>query len=267
MGRRLQDYSGPQMMDIFGFIRHVKELGLDGYQCELSYLADDETLLKIRKLNESLGLYVEVAGWGVRRDELIPQIEKTHKLGATVLRTALGDLRNYTWDKELLASALKEKTEQLRSVIPELKKFNVRLAVENHQDALLGEFLTILDSMDREWIGSCPDTGNNLLVAEDPSVAFEQLLPYAFACHLKDFAIQPTSVYPAGGIITGVALGQGVFDLPRTVELIRRHAPGINVTIENQLAPKATPQESVEYEENCARESIRYARDVLHINS
>ena len=266
MGRKIQDYSGPQKMDIFAFIHHVKELGLDGYQCELPYLTDDERLSQIRKLNESLGLYIEVAGWGVNPNDLIPQIVKAHKVGAKVLRTALGGLRINTWDKRLLADELKEKKEQLRSVIPELKKYNIRLAVENHQDALLEEFLDILDSLDREWIGSCPDSGNNLLVAENPALAFEKLLPYAYACHFKDFTIRPTSVFPAGGIITGVALGQGIFDLHRMIEQIRRLAPHINVTIENQLEPKATPEESVEYEENCARESVRYARKVLNIH-
>ena len=266
MGRKLQDYSGPQTMDIFAFIRHVKELGLDGYQCELPYLTDGEQISKIRKLNEKLGLYIEVAGWGANRDSLIEQIRKAHDVGASVLRTALGGLRIHTWDRTILAAELKEKTEQLRAVIPELKKYNIRLAVENHQDALLGEFVEILDSLDREWIGSCPDSGNNLLVAEDPSVAFETLLPYAYACHFKDFAIRPTSVFPAGGIITGVALGKGVFNLPHLMELIRKHAPHINVTIENQLEPKATPQESVEYEENCARESVRYAREILNVH-
>ncbi len=266
MGRKLQDYSGPQKMDIFAFIRHVKELGLDGYQCELPYLTDDEQISKIRKLNEQLGLYIEVAGWGANRDALISQIKKAHDVGASVLRTALGGLRLNTWDRKILAAELKEKKEQLRSVIPDLKKNNIRLAVENHQDALIDEFVEILDSLDREWIGSCPDTGNNLFVAENPSLAFETLLPYAYACHFKDFAIHPTSVFPAGGIITGVALGQGVFDLPHLMDLIRKHAPHINVTIENQLEPKATSQESVEYEEACARESVRYAREILNVH-
>ena len=66
--------------------------------------------------------------------------------------------------------------ERLTSLEP-----GIRLAIENHKDLRLGEFLGILKAFDGEFVGVCLDVGNSIALLEDPMEVVEALAPRAAA--------------------------------------------------------------------------------------
>lgn len=265
MGRKTCDYTGSAVMDLFGFVDRVAELGLDGFMVETEWIADDEMGKKLRERAEEYGLYIELGSWGVTVPVLERNIRMAHLLGAKVLRTALGGLRLITWNPATLEKELAAKTDDIRRAVPLLEKYQIRLAIENHQDATADELVRLIREIDSPYVGICVDTGNGLPIMENPYELIGKLVPYTMAAHFKDMTIINTSTFPAGAQILGVALGQGIFDLPRMLQMIQEYAPDINLTIETQLGPRDTPEESIKYEDGAVRESVRYAREVLKV--
>jgi sugar phosphate isomerase/epimerase len=265
MGRKVCDYNAPAVMDIFGFVDRVAELGLDGFMVEAEWILDDEMGKKLRAYAEKHGLYIELGSWGVETPVLERNIHLAHLLGAEILRTALGGLRLVTWAPATLEKELVVKTGNVRRIVPLLEKSRVKLAIENHQDATSDELVTLMKQIESPYVGICVDTGNGLPIMENPYEVVRKLAPYTIASHFKDMKIINTSTFPAGAQLIGTALGQGIFDLPRMLRIIQEHAPNINLTIEIQLSPKETAEESIKYEDIAVRESVRYAREVLKI--
>jgi sugar phosphate isomerase/epimerase len=75
----------------------------------------------------------------------------------------------------------------------------------------------------------CLDTGNNLAVLDDPMETVEKLAPYAFNTHLKDMAVQE---YDKGFLLSEVPLGEGMLDMKRIVDTIRRAKPKMYFSLE-----------------------------------
>ena len=71
-------------------------------------------------------------------------------------------------------------------------------------------------------MGVCIDPANGLALLESPMEVVEALAPYAFSVHLKDVAVEE---YEHGFRIAEVPLGQGILDLPKTVQFIRQARP------------------------------------------
>ena len=78
-------------MDVFGFIRRARELGLDGVQLNIGISqdnwgmlggADPARLKAVRALCEELGLFVEVDTRTYDRDTLVQALQISAALGA-----------------------------------------------------------------------------------------------------------------------------------------------------------------------------------------
>jgi len=57
----------------------------------------------------------------------------------------------------------------------------------------------------------------------------EKLAPYTFNTHLKDMAVQE---YEKGFLLSEVPLGEGMLDMKRIVDTIRRAKPKVNFSLE-----------------------------------
>jgi len=83
-------------MDVFRFIERTHALGLDGVQINICSEREHwgmlggiepDRLREARRLTESLGMYVEVATYGMDYEHLRAALRVSHALGADVLRT------------------------------------------------------------------------------------------------------------------------------------------------------------------------------------
>ena len=112
---------------------------------------------------------------------------------------------------------------------PVLRKYRMRLGVENHKGWRSAEQAAWLKRVSSEWVGVHFDFGNNLSLCEDPQDTLRNLLPYTFACHLKDMAVEE---YEDGFLLSEVPLGEGFLDIKGMVATVRTRDRNIALDLE-----------------------------------
>lgn len=112
---------------------------------------------------------------------------------------------------------------------PILRKYKVRLAVENHKGWRSAEQAAWLKKLGSEYVGVHLDFGNNISLCEDPMQTLDTLLPFTFSAHIKDMAVEP---YRDGFLLSEVAMGDGFLDLKTMVRKLRDHNPDLPFDIE-----------------------------------
>ena len=71
-----------------------------------------------------------------------------------------------------------------RSRFPFLR--SITLAMENHKDCTLDEYLAIFREYSSEYLGATLDFGNNFAMLDDPMSMAEAVAPWVKATHVKD---------------------------------------------------------------------------------
>ena len=84
-------------------------------------------------------------------------------------------------------------------------------------------------ALQQRVLGVCLDTGNNLAVLDDPIETVEKLAPWTFNVHFKDMAMEECD---DGFLLSEVPLGEGMLDMPRIVDIIRRARPEVRFSLE-----------------------------------
>ncbi|HXX24125.1 MAG TPA: sugar phosphate isomerase/epimerase family protein [Terriglobia bacterium] len=112
---------------------------------------------------------------------------------------------------------------------PVLRKYQVRLGVENHKGYRAAEQAAWLKRLSSEYVGVCFDFGNNLSLCEHPTETLRTLLPYVFFTHIKDMAVED---YEDGFLLSEVPLGEGILDLKEMARLLRQKDPNIIFELE-----------------------------------
>ena len=227
-------------IDIIGFIRKASELGLDGVMINIiggmdgddeRYIhpdwgclgsADPGHLENVRKELQKHNMYAEVAMRGIEPERLSAAVEVTHKIGADLLRT-------YCCYGKYDAEALKKAPENFRKIVPLLKKYRIRFAVENHEEETSDEIIEIIKKTGSLWVGSHVDIGNSMMAWEEPLDAVEKLAPYAFTSHFKDhIIIEDRGEYK----VCGVPLGQGNIDIDSCFRILYEKSALTRINIE-----------------------------------
>ena len=110
-----------------------------------------------------------------------------------------------------------------------LRRYRLRLGIENHKGWRSAEQAGWIKRMSSEWIGVHLDFGNNLSLLEDPVQTLKTLYPYIIACHIKDMAVEP---YEDGFLLSEVPLGDGFLDIKGMVEMVQKRDPNIPFDLE-----------------------------------
>jgi sugar phosphate isomerase/epimerase len=118
---------------------------------------------------------------------------------------------------------------QVASVEPLLKKYQMKLAIENHKGWRAAENAAWLKRLGSEWVGVCLDFGNNMSLCEDPMDTLQTLAPYVFFAHIKDMAVED---YEDGFLLSEVPMGEGLLDLKKMVEILRQKDPNMIFDLE-----------------------------------
>jgi len=259
LGRYEYQPSQPRTLD--WFLEHAAELGVQGVMIlELNRDTPDARLQEIRQKAQCLGLYLELGGGGVRPESAEADLRMAHTLGAQVLK--LGFRLDLYSGKVPLWDQIQQVIDDLRASEELARQLGVRIALENHGHWTADQGLYIVEAVRSDHVGFCLDTGNSLMVLEDPITTAAKMAPYAFTTHFKDASFGGTYY---GAEILHVGLGRGVLDLPLIFDIIRTTAPDPNINLEVVSAPQGTEEETLAFEEQTVVGSIRYAREVLGI--
>jgi sugar phosphate isomerase/epimerase len=150
--------------------------------------------------------------------------------GAIALHAALTGRRYEDFDSlEAFRAKFAECQESVALAEPVLRKYRLRLAVENHKGWRAHEQAAWLQRVSSEWVGVCLDTGNNISLCELPDETFAALTPFAIFSHLKDMGVEE---YQEGFLLSEVPFGDGVIDLVRRVAQLRQHDPDMLFCLE-----------------------------------
>jgi sugar phosphate isomerase/epimerase len=196
---------------------------------------DSDFSKKLRKRAEELNMYLEgqikLPKDGNDVDRFESDIKAAKAAGIDVVRAACLSGRRYETFETLLAfeKFMEESIHAIWLAEPIVKKYKVKLAVENHKDWRIAEFIEILKIIGSEWVGVTLDTGNNISLLEDPMEVVESLAPYAFSVHLKDMGVQE---YEDGFLMSEVNLGEGYLDIEGMISVIKKHHPEIRFNLE-----------------------------------
>ncbi len=218
--------------DTLEFIEYCNTLGAGGVQMSLSS-TDVNYVKRVRERCEQLGMFFEAQGSlpGTDTAPFSALLAAAHNAGALCLRTACLSGRRY----ETFSTLQEWKRFEVNSfasierAIPIAEKHRLPLALENHKDWTVDEMAALLKRYSSEYLGVALDTGNNISLLDSPMEVVERLAPYAVSTHFKDMAVEP---YPEGFLLAEVPFGDGLLDLRRAVELVRKARPRTKFSIE-----------------------------------
>lgn len=228
-------------MDIFDFIRKTAELGLDGVMINViafptdKYLhpewgalggAEPEHLVKVKEEIQKYGLYSEIDARGTEPEHLTKVIEVAHKIGADIIRT-------YCCFNGYEKEALDRAPEEIKQIVPLLKKYRIKLAVENHEEEIADEIIKIIKEINSPWVGAHCDIGNSMMAWEEPVEAVRKLAPYAFTTHFKDhIIIEDEDEAKVEYRVCGVPAGEGNIDLDECFKILVNDSKLTRINIE-----------------------------------
>jgi 3-oxoisoapionate decarboxylase len=254
------DFRPRRPLTLLGFIERVARLGLDGFQIDPLHLESRARtyLDEVRAAAAARGLFVEYGTLGLEPRRLRRELQVAARLGSPVLRTFGHFDRHHP--RTRVAEVWRRGVAALREVAPVARDLGIRLAVENHGDFTTAELVRLVEAVDSPAVGICLDVGNPLLTLEEPLVAIRAMLPHVVTTHFKDYAMRPTH---AGAKIVGVALGEGIIDLPAAVKLLRS-APALDrIILEIPIEAQADEAAALAHEDRCVRRSVRHVRGRL----
>jgi sugar phosphate isomerase/epimerase len=196
---------------------------------------------RTRRLKEELDMYLEIQTFLPRPDlvegprpdpaEFEHAVTVAQEAGATSLRVVCLLGRRYELINSLddWKQAVEGFHRQIAAAVPIVERHRMPLGIENHKDWRVDQQLALLEHYSSEYLGVCLDTGNNLAVLDDPMETIEKLAPWTFNVHFKDMAMEECE---SGFLLSEVPLGEGMLDMPRITETIRRARPGVRFSLE-----------------------------------
>ncbi|WP_077617606.1 sugar phosphate isomerase/epimerase family protein [Bacillus sinesaloumensis] len=251
-------------LDVFEFIDYASSIGLDGVELLDMYWKDEE-----KEIPEVIHLLSErnllVSAYDISnnfvktsKEERNNEIQKVYKgidiaqkLHTKVVRIFSGDLSenvSFEQGKSWIIECLKESAGYAEDK-------GIILAIENHGyfAGRSEQVIELIDAVNSTHVRSTLDTGNFLLVDEDPKHAVSVLKKYVSHVHFKDFvrvgkeyvghAFQALS----GEKFMGTVAGEGSVDLQHVIQELRsvNYNGWLSVEYEGTDDPKVGAKKSV----------------------
>lgn len=240
---RASRWDGIQTLD------YAAKIGLDTVQfSELPNIApqmekatDEGFLRQVRAHGERLGIHLEMGTWAVcpttrafrpqrgsPAEQLRTAIRAASIVGATVVRCVVGG-RVDRAENGPIERHIDAMIAVCRSVRDEALRAGLKIAIENHQDLRAREMRYLVEQAGPDYAGVCLDTGNPVVLMEDPLETVEILAPYAVSSHFRDSAVWR---HPRGAAFQWVPMGDGNVGIDNVVREFVRRCPNVSVNLE-----------------------------------
>ena len=217
-----------RLMDI------ARQLGAGGAHGGMTQI-DMAWAERARRVKGELDMFSEVQTFLPRVGEDPAVFENAVRVakaaGATSLRVVCLLGRRYEMFESPAAwkSAVADYHKQIEVALPIVEKHRMPLGIENHKDFRVDEQVELYKRYSNEFLGVTLDTNNNISVLDDPMETVEKLAPYTFNVHLKDSAFEE---YEHGFLLSEVPLGEGMLDMKRIVDTVRKAKPDVKFSLE-----------------------------------
>lgn len=194
-------------------------------------------LVKILKNNNQK--YILDCEKKISKRELIKLIVLSKKLSVKFIRLKCSNIlscQRYKFKKKwsFKIDAIVKKINQIK---PLLKKYKVKLALENHQDLDSNDLINIIKRVGKNYVGINFDIGNAFATCEIPKYFLKKTKKYILNVHLKDYIILPTK---KGYKLYRCPIMDGNSQILEIITMLRKFK--LNVPISLELGAK-TPRE------------------------
>lgn len=260
----LHKYTVNENLDVFGFINYASSIGLDGVELLDMYWKDiEQELPKVKHLLSEKNLIVsayDISNNFVKasKEERNTEIQKVYngidiakKLNTNVVRIFSGDLSetvSFEQGKSWIIESLKESASYA-------EEHGIILAIENHGyfAGRSEQVIELIEAVGSTHLRSTLDTGNFLLVDEDPSHAATALKKYVSHVHFKDF-VNVGNDYEghafhslSGDRFIGTIAGEGKVDLHHVIHELKsvNYQGWLSVEYEGTDDPKVGAEQSI----------------------
>jgi sugar phosphate isomerase/epimerase len=263
-------------LDIAKFIHEAKRIGVDGVEL-LDFFYKDveaERATALQALSDTglkCGVFSVAQNFAKptqeERDEQAKKVffgvDEALHFDAKTVRVFAGDVaEGITFDQ-----ARAWIIDGLTQVANYAYDRNIRLALENHgklagrSDQVKGIIDEVRDRCGHDALGANPDTGNFQLVGQASHEAIQEVAPYAYMVHFKDFKLKPEGwdgyTFKAldGTEFVGSVIGEGDVDLPACVAALKANGfdGWLNLEYEGEGDPIVDVEKSFRNTERLAR--------------
>jgi sugar phosphate isomerase/epimerase len=217
-------------MTLEDFIKRAQALKVDGVSLESCFIPrfDREYLSGIKGMLDEYGMD-RVFAWGhpdgleggrnrKAYEEMVKFIEHARDIGAKVMRV-VGSSLMFRFEPH--EPQIERLSKMFSNAVKVAKKYEVKLAMENHIDFNSDEILTILKNVNSPYLGINFDTGNFLRVLDDPILGMEKLAGHVYATHVKDLKPQKGAPVNAWYFFSCTPVGDGLVDNLRLARILR----------------------------------------------
>ncbi len=244
-----------------------KRLGASGLHIDPYHIDLENDTDWLREFASQNGMYIELGACGTFSEILKPSIQAASRLGSKVLRTFTGG--NCSEGRKATAKAARKAAGELVESTKIAEDYGVVLALENHFDIFLEDFVFLMENVDSAYLGICYDSGNFAACGEDVLRAFEMLKDKIICTHLKD--VCPVGRYPDADPV-GLsdakchfcALGEGTLPIKEIISKIIEHrGANFNFTIEihSPFRKSLTEEELLKFEYENIEKSVKFIKN------
>src|SRR5690606_9740463 len=217
----------------FDIVDHCHGLGLGAVRVSVPRGGPEA----VRALREKLDRYEMRAIVSVappRSDDAIDAYEANIRaaveLGAVTTQSSFTGRRYEEFDTfEAFKESFEGHKRSVERAEPILRRHKMRLAIENHKGWRAAEHAAWVRQVGSEFVGVAYDFGNNISLCEDPAETFRLLAPLTFYVSFKDMAVE---MYEDGFLLSEVALGDGILDIPTMVRELQARDPEMVFALE-----------------------------------
>ena len=217
----------------FNILEHCRGLGLGAVRMSLPS-SDPAAVSELRKKIDSYGMRVIISLPTPKEAGALPPYEAAvraaSELGAVTTHASFTARRYEEFDTfEAFKASFERHQRSVELAEPVLRKYKMKLAIENHKGWRAAEHVAWIKRLGSEWIGACYDFGNNMALCEDPAETLRLLAPVTIYVSFKDMAVAP---YDEGFLLSEMALGEGMLDLPGMVKVLQQKDPNMIFALE-----------------------------------
>lgn len=234
-------YDAVEIPSLTRFTAHHVGVYASGLSTEIDYTKDPRAITRLRELSEEHGVMLTTdyhdnfAAPTRSLDEFRQYVEVARELGAEVI--GIGAMP-FTMNRFVTDPPFSRQMEMVNECVKPwteiAERAGVRLALENHADYRASELMEhVVEPIDSPYLGIKLDTGNCMVVLEDPVEAARAVASKCFDTHFKDVFVHPYT--PRGGILAGAPIGRGHAQLDVVAGILAESAPDpdrLSLTIE-----------------------------------
>ncbi len=263
-------------LDHARFIHEAKRIGADGVELLDFFYKDveadrDKSLQALSDTGLKCGVFSVAQNFAkpsaeereAQAKKVFFGVDEALKFNTNTVRVFAGDVaEGITFDQ-----ARAWIIDGLTEVANYAQERGVRLALENHgklagrSDQVKGIIDDVRDRCGHAALGANPDTGNFQLVGQSSHEAIQDVAPYAYMVHFKDFKLKPEGwdayTFKAldGTEFIGSVIGEGDVDLPKCVQALKDNGFNgwLNLEFEGEGDPLVDVEKSFRNTERLAR--------------